>query len=306
MLWIGLFLLILSTALSVSWYTQHKGDIDAGVFSIKQLDVYFWLGALCGLASTAAFIFSLVSLTAPYQAPPVEETSPEAEPLPPLTDYVEIVQNSEDYNEQEVLVAGRISEIGPYDTEIKFTERMGFRFLHEYFLVVLMEKNPDLEIGQYILVKGIWNKGEYGSEGLKNGEIFSMGTEAEEANAVYLDQWHTIGKSYADTLPIVGYMDIVNEPEKFNGQRIRTFGQIDSVEDWLSKFYFSNQETGEQEALPFSWKGCPEEMKCLCKEGDYILLSGIFDASKNSFGFRDCYIEAAGIDADVILNGEVT
>lgn len=115
-----------------------------------------------------------------------------------------------------------------------------------------------------------------------------------------MDAWSAEKYSYADTLPITNYMDVIMSPEEYSHQRIRTIGQIASagtVTTWKGdkciQLSFQSLDP-KRDDIVFCLFGCPLEMQSSCAQGDYVLLSGVVDHKKASL--EECFIESIGDD----------
>ena len=239
---------------------------------------------------------------------PTEEPLTE-EPLVVL-DYAEIILNSDFYSGKEVVVAGRIADFSPspWGNKFVFRDRLGYKQFANEFIVSLAQTNSHEEsacdlygIGDYILVKGIW--GNVSGNRLSDAVVLSTGDEAKAYSDIFMEQWEAKGKNYAATLPITEYMDIVNNPEAFEGQRIRTVGQIRSTDTDSFKhhidFSLYNRETNK-DCISFSLHGCPQEMQDLCIENQYVVISGVVKDGVLAPYVYDCFVECVGEPAEVL------
>lgn len=278
----------------------------------------------CGIALTASLIAAIGLMThllyyfpqifevEPAPQPTVSESEPtvsELEPMEsqpeeiPLVDYVEILRNSEEYDDQEVQVAGRISRLSDSDSQfIMFRDRLGCELDREFDINLYRQLSSGesasdyYQQGQYVIVQGKWED----RRKRLHGKVISTGEDARQAAQVFMDMWEAEKRSYADMLPITNYMDIITSPEKYRGQRVRTLGQVASIQiistlvegDYTLLSFQNHDPKGDN--IVFSLKGCPPEMQSNCAKGDYVLLSGIV----NSRGARldDCFIESIGDD----------
>lgn len=238
----------------------------------------------------------------PTQAPSPTPTQPEE--LPPLIDYAEILRHSEEYSGQEVRIAGRISRLSDSASErryIMFRDRLGHSY--QEFSVNL---SPQLSYetsasdyyqeNQYVIVQGRWSN----RQNLFSGTVISTGEDAKQADLAFMDAWSAEKYSYADTLPITNYMDVIMSPEEYSHQRIRTIGRIASVgtvTTWegekCTQLSFQSLDP-KRDDIVFRLFGCPLEMQNSCTQGDYVLLSGVVDHKKASL--EECFIESIGDD----------
>lgn len=232
----------------------------------------------------------------------LEPTESQSEEIP-LVDYVDILRNSEEYNGQEVQVAGRISRLSDSNSQfIMFRDRLGCEFDRE-FDINLYRQLPSGESasdyyqqGQYVIVQGKWGK-----RGKRlYGTVISTGEDARRAAQVFEDAWEAEMRGYADTTPIIDYMDFVTLSEKYAGQRVRTIGQVFSVQTnttWDGEEYtllfFQNRDP-QGKSITLSLKGCPPEMQSSCAKGDHVLLSGIVNSREARLD--NCFIESIGDD----------
>lgn len=222
-----------------------------------------------------------------------------------VADYVAVMDNSEAFHGKTVTVAGRVE--APFDSSYErgfvFRDRLGKYSGESWdpkleFRVNLAEAGKFSEIseiafseGDYVLVQGEWDKYKpYG--GLKKAVVLANGEEAKAHVDAFLEQWYARGRRCAEELPLVDYMDI-RSGEGYRAGRIRIAGQIWKLKPGES-FYIQNRITKQAEVYVSLW-GCPPEMKELCEEGAYVILSGELGA-----GVRNCFIETVGPDAEAI------
>lgn len=224
----------------------------------------------------------------------------------PVIDYAEILRHSEEYDGQEVRVAGRISRLGNTNKQsFYFSDRLGF-LEYSWFEVRLSQWFPYNEsvsdyysIDQYVLVQGVWKDGRYDCF-LSNAEVITTGQEAQAADQLFMDEWMRVGQSYAD-LPITDYMDLSQFPGRYLGQRVRTVGQVKEVGSNSATYalYFSfrsRKDNSLQHA--YTLRGCPPEMKALCVEGEYVVLSCLVAEGKWGVPwFSECFVECVGDEA---------
>ena len=226
-----------------------------------------------------------------------------------VLDYVDVILNSDFYNNKEVLVAGRIAAFSITSrNEFDFRDRLGFEEAGNGFTVRLAKKfsygesaEDYYDVGQYVLVKGTWKSGHYSC--LNNATVLSSESEAKTYSDMFMARWTSKGQSYSNTLPITDYMDIIDNPKTFDGQRIRTAGEIQALgtNNVTRYIYFSfrNRKTNST-CISFSLKGCPSEMQNLCKEGQYIVLSGVVRGTGGSVSITDCFVECVGDEAELL------
>ena len=243
-----------------------------------------------------------------------ETVVPTEEPLVVL-DYAEIILNSDSYNEKEVVVAGRIADFSSTsNNEFDFRDRLGFEEAGIGFTVHLAQTFSYKEsvedyysIDEYVLVKGTWHDGYYNY--LNDAVVLSTGDEAKAYSDIFMEQWEVKGKSFADTLPITDYMDIANNPEIFDGQRIRTAGKIQAIGTnkvtYDVSFSFRDRETNYT-CISFSLKGCPPEMQDLCSEDQYIVISGVVQDNGGIPSISECFVECVGDQAELLANQSET
>lgn len=243
-----------------------------------------------------------------------ETAIPTEEPLVVL-DYAEIILNSDFYNEKEVVVAGRIADFSrTSDNEFDFRDRLGFKEAGNGFTVHLAQTFSYKEsvcdyysVDEYVLVKGTWHKGYYSC--LNDAVVLSTGDEAKAHSDIFMERWEAKGKSCAKTLPITDYMDIANNPEAFDGQRIRTVGKIQAIGTNVVTYYvyfsFRDRETNDT-CISFSLKGCPQEMQNLCSEDQYVVISGVVQDDTGIPSVSDCFVECVGEQAELLANQSET
>lgn len=238
-------------------------------------------------------------------APTVSEPEPTVSQIVELsiTDYAEILHNSEGFDGKEVRVAGRISRLSDHPNDalfLRFRDRLGGEFDREFDIHLGSQLSSGefashyYQEGQYVIVEGKWEDWRK----RLHGTVVSTGEEARQAAQVFEDAWEAEMRGYADTTPIIDYMDFVALPEKYAGQRVRTIGQVFSVQTnttWEGEEYtllFIQNRDPVGESIIFSLKGCPLDMQSSVSNGDYILLSGI--VSRNETELNDCFIESIG------------
>jgi len=270
-------------------------------------------------------IFSLSSCsngtTEPEEASPPNEQDNNTEAVLPaeepfvVLDYAEIILNSDFYNEKEVVVVGRIADFSwTSDNEFDFRDRLGFEEAGNGFTVHLAQDfsykesvSDYYDVNEYVLVKGIWHDGYHSC--LNDAVVLSTGDEAKAHSDIFMERWEAKGKSYADTLPITDYMDIANNPEAFDGQRIRTVGKIQVLgtnkATYHVYFSFRDRETNYT-CISFSLKGCPQDMQDLCSEDQYVVISGVVHDGAGSPSVSDCFVECIGDDAELLSNQSET
>lgn len=178
----------------------------------------------------------------PTQPPSPSPTQPEELPI---IDYADILRNSEEYSGKEVRIAGRISRLSDSYLEqqsIMFRDRLGDPY--DEFKINLSSQLPSgasasdyYQENQYVIVQGKWIERSHKFSGI----VISTGEDAKRADQAFMDAWRAEKYSYADTLPITNYMDIVISPEEYNNQRVRTIGQIHSV--WTHTTWYGETYT---------------------------------------------------------------
>lgn len=228
-----------------------------------------------------------------------------------VLDYAEVLANSDFYDGKIITVAGKISGFTTTINEFFFSQRLGFLKLEDEFqsstFDVYVNQNfkykEDISdfysAGEYVLVKGTWSDGIY--RGLKEATVLSTGQEAQEYDEKFLNEWYKKGQSYAETLPITDYMDIVSNPEPYKGQRVRTAGKIQSFKNG----YFSFRDrTDNMTCISFNLAGCPSEMFQLCQEDEFVVISGVVENISSFYdpSLVDCYVECVGPDAEAMAN----
>lgn len=253
--------------------------------------------------------------------PVIEQAQPTPEPTAsqaaefPVTDYAEILRNSEEYDGQEVRVAGRIARLG-YDSNkhsFYFRDRLGFLSIGKDFEVKLSREFAHFASGegvsdyyttnQYVLVQGIWGHSTY-FPCLFNAQVISTGEEAKQVDQVFMDEWEALERSYSE-FPIVDYVNLEQAPNSYLGQRVRTVGQVQTVGNnaVAGDIYFHFRNPNSQwKRISFSLQGCPPEMQKACIEGEYMVISCLVD--ENDYGsiwFSDCFVECVGDEAKAIF-----
>lgn len=298
--WFLIFAVVLALA-AFCWYLLRKSSNPSWEFSS---------GAL--LALILICVFAAFALTVDLQhffpdavaSPrPISDYTADSEPSAsqfeelPVIDYADVLSRSEEFDYQEIRVAGRITEVS--SSTIFFGERL-FTDFGQGFEVRLHDDIPEGKTvgdyyrpGQYILVQGRWSR----YDRRLSGNVISAGEEAEQAAKVFEDAWEAEGRGYAETLPLTDYMDIADSAKDYRGQRIRTVGQISSLGKEHFNFSFYGREAGDA-CLSISLRGCPQEMRAACKEGEYVILSGVVRKDINNCPrMDDCFVEYVGDEA---------
>ncbi|MEG2523956.1 MAG: hypothetical protein RSA90_08520 [Lachnospiraceae bacterium] len=224
-----------------------------------------------------------------------------------ISDYAEVILNSDAYDGKIIIVAGRIAEFSSTnDSEFDFRDCLNFEEAGNGFTVHLAQSfkygegaSDYYTVDEYVLVQGVWKSGIY--KCLDDAIVLNTGDDAKEIANMYLEQWNLRGISYSNTLPLTDYMDIVANPEQFDGQRIRTAGKIQALGTNMAThhihFLFRDRNTNYT-AISFSLKGCPIEMQSLCKENEFVIITGIVHASSGSTSISNCYVECVGHEAE--------
>ena len=221
-----------------------------------------------------------------------------------VADYVSVWKNSAYFDGKTVTVAGRIDEIGT--SEFWFRERLGFQGAEVGLYVHLKDTEAQLKAagltcdqGDYVLVQGTWYDGDsaYSSPALWDAAVLAVGERPKRYADAFLNQWYAAGQSYMEAIPLVDYMDIADDPGAYTGQRVRVAGKMESfgknVANWSIFFYF--RDRGKQmHCISVSLAGCPQSMQKMCKEDDYVILSGV--VGENSI--TDCFVECTGTEAE--------
>lgn len=211
-----------------------------------------------------------------------------------VLDYAEVLRNSEQFDGRTVTVAGRIGEFSQWsDNTYSFTDRLGKHWLESFDVKGSSELGDVRElyqVGDYVLVKGRWRADRL----CLYGDVVSKGAEAKQYADTFLEEWYAEGWRWAESLPLTQYMELVNDPEKYEGQRVRVTGRL-TQDSW-----FQDPRTG-RDCLKICLNGCPPEMREPCKEGAAVILSGVLHISpavepRNSL--VDCFIECAGPEAE--------
>lgn len=312
-----LFFLFLSLAIliafvvHIAFFSSHKMTVRRGVIIL-----------LVCMASAAALTVDLLHyfpkllmrqpVITPNHAPAESDPEPTAPQLAelPVMDYADILRNSEEFDGQEVRIAGRIAEASSsrvYRSQLIFRERLGFDGGGGKFEVNLRQRFSTEETasdyyheGQYILLQGQWfHRNKYLS-----CDVISTGEDARQAAEALSAQWEATGRSYADTLPITDYMDIAASPKTYRGQRVRTVGRIGTLyqNDYYHclEFSFASREDGTS-CIEFDLMGCPPEMQSVCEKGQYVLLSGVVHTPQIGDPYlEDCFIESIGSEVQAL------
>lgn len=266
--------------------------------------------AATGLMTHLLYYFPQVFEVEPTPLPAASEPEPtESQPEEiPLVDYAEILRNSEEYDGQEVRVAGRIADVSSSHAKrnvLTFQDRLGFDGSGGEFEVHLRQQSSlegtvsdYFQQGQYVLLQGHWSN--YAKYFIC--DVISTGEIARQEAQVFMDTWEAEGYGYADTLPITDYMDIVTSPRAYRRQRVRTVGKIFApAEDSYSKspyFYFLNREDNNTPCIKFYLQGCPPEMQEKCQDGEYVVLSGVVYVPTSGYPYLlECFVENTGNEA---------
>lgn len=285
--------------------TQPEPSTRATTGSIPDKTMWTHLATLL-LAGIAAVVTISHIPTAPKQpALPEPDESAMEEVLRPedlsVLDYVQVYEHGDDYEGQTVVIAGKISRVG--DHSLRFLERFAYDDASSSFQVDLYESLPrntkasDLyQEGQYVIVRGTVSGGDH--DKLYDAEVLFSGDEAKPYVDAWDEAWHERGQSLAQTLPLTDYMEILEDPEPFQGQRVRVAGQVESIGSnrYRIKFSFHRREPGGPQ-LDVNLQGCPDEMSAACVEGTYAVLSGVVDHGLSTT-LIDCYVECTGEEAE--------
>lgn len=253
----------------------------------------------CGSANSNKLSNESISSASP------EEPSTENNAAP-LVDYVDVHRNQDSYDGKVIRVAGRITNFSISDYTFYFNDRLGcdedgigfsVDLAHDYLSPSAEELYSK---GDYVLVEGTYHAGAYAS--LEDAEVISSDEDACTYAEECLEQWETERKAFAETQPIMNYMNIYANPSEYDGEYLRIIGEITSVgrnvTTWDKFFSFPNlADVGK--ALNVSLKGCPQEMQDMCSEGQYVILSGKLKYELRSIFFSDCYVESVGEDAAI-------
>lgn len=268
-----------------------------------------WLGAL--LLSLLCFIL-IYSTTVPHRntTTPVAIATPTSIPAIEdleILDYVEVYKHRQDYEGQTISIAGRISDIS--EDSIYFRERFfsdidrsGFEIDIRNCLSQNETAYQRFECGQYVNIKGTVNNSSfsYGPE-LEGTDILCVGEDAKSHVDPLMETWYLQGQTYAKTLPLTDYMDIVNNPDTFNGQRVRIAGKMQCVGANLIGPYFSFRNLENNfKVLSMDLRSCPVEMTAACEEDVYVVVSGVVNDGSFLLELIDCYIECVGEEAEAI------
>lgn len=312
-----LFLILIITVVVVIIVCVR--DLEANAPS-KIVYRHCGIAFLICLAAATGLLANLFYFAPQVLAPPaIPSAVPEPEHEPdvsqlvelPITDYAEILRHSEEYDGQVVRVAGRIAQLG-YATnrrKLYFRDRLGFLGIGKSFEIALSQYfhydegvSDYYTVNQYVLVQGVWSHSKR-FPALIDATVISTGEEAQQANQVFMDEWVSVGMSYAE-FPITDYMDLFAAPKHYLGQRVRTVGQIRTVGTNAiagdKYFYFSNRNNNIRTDA-FSLQGCPPEMQEVCVEGEYIVLSCLVsEGDYGSIEFLDCFVECVGTEAEAL------
>lgn len=222
----------------------------------------------------------------------------------PLVDYVDVLRNSEAYDGQYISVAGRITKFND-DYSLYFNERLGLDDDGLGFQISLDHARTDpavkelYSIGDYIVVEGVWSSGYFSK--LQEARITSDSTVASDIASEFLDSWVKKREAFAQTSPIVDYMQIAENIDDYDGEYVRIAGQISSIgTNVVTKhiyFHFRDIDT-RMSVVSIVLKGCPQEMQDLCQENIFVILSGKITESFGKASLLDCYIEAVGDEAE--------
>lgn len=280
--------------------------------------------AAIGLMTHLLYYFPQIFEVEPAPQSTVSESEPtvsELEPMEsqpeeiPVVDYAEILRNSEEYDGQEVRVAGRIAKLGFSSNKYSFyfRDRLGFLEIGQHFEVQLSRQflhlAYDEEIGdyynknQYVVVQGVWHHSTL-FPALHNAEVIATGEEAQQIDQVFMDEWETLGQSYSK-FPITDYASLGETPKSYLGQRVRTVGQVQAVGSNAvaqDKYFSFRNRDNQVKSISFSLQGCPPEMQNACVEGEYIVISCLVTEDKyGSVWFADCFVECVGAEAEAIF-----
>lgn len=298
---------------SLCWYLLRKSSNPSWEFSSGGLLVLILVCIFAAFALTVDLQRFFPDAVATPQPIPgyAAGSEPSASQFTelPVIDYAEVLSRSEEFDGQEIRVAGRIAEVSSdrhNPRSILFRERL-FSYFGQGFEVRLLGDMPEEKTvgdyynqGQYILVQGRWSR--YSRR--LSGNVISTGEDAKQAAKVFEDAWEAEGRGYAETLPLTDYMDIADSARNYRNQRVRTGGQICLLEENLETqnavFSFIDPQSGGA-CLSVYLQGCPPEMQAACMEGEYVILSGIVQGSGDQT-IRECFVEYVGDEAVPLLD----
>lgn len=222
----------------------------------------------------------------------------------PLVDYVEIHHNKEKFDGQNVRVAGCITNFSSSGNSLYFNDRLGgeddglgFEVKFPYTTGKNAVKGL-YSVGDYIIIEGIYHSGTYPS--LQEPTVISTGNDAHQCADVFMNVWVDQRSVLSDSLPVMDYMDIGENPSNYIGEYVRIAGKISSIgQNTVTShkyFLFRSRETNYA-ILSISLKGCPQEMQDMCTEDQYAIISGKVISGAGRAEFIDCYVEEVGAAA---------
>ncbi|WP_087066465.1 hypothetical protein [Intestinibacillus massiliensis] len=232
----------------------------------------------------------------PAPAAPEDNKAAENQTSDTLLDYIDVLDDPDAYVGQKIKVAGRISDFD-FGGKAVFKERTKSS-LSSFAVDILpdqyQKKAKDVyAVNDCILVSGEWTSSYY----LRNASVINSGNQAQEIVQEQTQQWRLKNESIASTLPLTDYMEITENPDKYNKTRVRVAGQISNMSDYFSTFSFLERQTGES-ALNISFSGFPLEMKAQCADGEYVIISGVVTGVgvpfQGTLDLNDCFLESVG------------
>ena len=226
-----------------------------------------------------------------------------------ILDYADILAHSSNYDEETVVVVGKISKFSssPY-LSFCFHERANGSFdinlsertpSGESYFTVLRES---YSVGDYVIVQGIWSHERFGDPFLNNATILANGSIAQQYYDLIQKNWYNTREELSQTLPLTHSMEITSNPERYIGHLVRTAGKIENLSDnyYYSgiSFYFYNPKIDSQR-LDINMWGLPNDMQKQCAEDEYIVISGIVqEKPSGSYVLLDCFVECTGAEAE--------
>lgn len=254
-------------------------------------------------------------LPPPVKEPVVEEPAAEEPEEAPaeipleeleILDYAKVLNLSDQYDGKTITVVGRVEEFEDiYDRrEFFFAERSS----HEVYVNLSEElyQNTDrtCAVGDLVVVQGIWQtrpKSFSKGHSLQNARILARNDTFAETHYRELEsQWLEKYEKFAQSTPLIDYMQIVENLDNYTGSRVRIAGQFKYI-DSFSDLVFLNRKTNEA-AVEIDTEAMPRLMKVKCVENRYVIISGT--VKKTDYPapckIQNCYIEVLDEEAEAV------
>lgn len=270
--------------------------------------------ATYGLANLSPIWLFLSQANAPVSSPtrpaaesptvPVEE-APQSLSL----DYVELLKQAEDYNYEQVRLAGRVGAVeqGSYDTTLYFFDRLNYYATHATELKIYLQTDPEVEIqkGDYVIVEGEFDcgSGYPPRHNLSHASLLAVGEEAEKEAKAYQEKWEAERLRMAEQLPLKGLMELARDGSGLDDTYVRTAVKVSEIQsksweinDSNSYFYLYDERTKKEIGTVDLTGLTPEVIAAI--EGQTVLICGLLGYGSRRISLVDCYVEAIGARAE--------